>query len=68
LLEIPSDVNLLRAENPALAARWGTAVRTAFLGAFAAGYRADGFVREHTPAGRHAYYVLRPKGSADHSA
>ena len=60
LLEIPADVNALRAGSPDLANRWGTAVRQAFLAAFHDGYRAVGFVREETPRGRRCYYVLRP--------
>jgi predicted GNAT superfamily acetyltransferase len=42
-LEIPPEVNKLRAEAPELAARWGEAVRRAFPAAFAAGLRAVGF-------------------------
>ena len=65
LLEIPADINALRASTPDLANRWGTAVRQAFLAAFRAGYRAEGFIRDETPQGRRCYYVLRPgpKGS-----
>ena len=66
LLEIPADVNRLRAESPDLAARWGAAVRAAFLAAFGAGYRAVAFRRDDDPAPRR-YYVLVPNGSFDHS-
>jgi predicted GNAT superfamily acetyltransferase len=60
LLEIPSDINGLRADAPDLAGRWGDAVRQAFLAAFAAGYRAVGFLRDETAQGRRCYYVLQP--------
>ena len=65
LLEIPDDVNRLRAGSPDLAARWGTAVRQAFLAAFAVGYRAVGFVRDPAPEGRRGSYLLERAGSAD---
>jgi len=69
LLEIPADVNRLRAEAPELAACWGSAVRHAFLAVFEAGYRAVGFIRRESPGGRRGFYVLEtPKGSADQSA
>jgi predicted GNAT superfamily acetyltransferase len=42
-LEIPSDINTLRASEPVLAACWTSAVSQAFLAAFASGYRAVGF-------------------------
>jgi predicted GNAT superfamily acetyltransferase len=42
-LEIPPNVNRLRADSPELAALWGVAVRRAFQESFAAGYRAVGF-------------------------
>ena len=58
LLEIPNDINRLRAEQPDLAERWGLAVRQAFLSALAAGYRAVGFRRDETADGRRVYYVL----------
>jgi predicted GNAT superfamily acetyltransferase len=69
-LEIPSDIKTMRADSPELAERWGTAVRQAFLAAFAAGYRGVGFAREN---GR-CHYVLeqgaddsRANGSDIHS-
>jgi predicted GNAT superfamily acetyltransferase len=58
LLEVPADVNRLRAERPDLAERWGLAVRQGFVDAFAAGYRAVGFLRDYTPEGRRCAYVL----------
>jgi predicted GNAT superfamily acetyltransferase len=58
LLEIPSDINALRASVPALARRWGAAVQNAFQAAFAAGYLAIGFVREESAQGQRSFYVL----------
>jgi predicted GNAT superfamily acetyltransferase len=58
LLEIPADITSLRKDQPDLAEAWSKAVRQAFQAAFAAGYRADGFLRE----GSSSAYVLT-KGS-----
>jgi predicted GNAT superfamily acetyltransferase len=58
LLEVPADINRLRAEQPSLAERWGSVVRQAFLAAFAHGYRAVGFLREETPQDRRCFYRL----------
>ena len=58
LLEVPADINRLRAKHPGIAELWGTAVRQAFLAAFARGYRAVGFLREETPHGRRCFYRL----------
>jgi len=58
LLDVPPRINRLRAEAPELAGRWGEAVRQAFLEAFAAGYRAVGFLREEAPDGRREAYLL----------
>ncbi len=44
LLEIPADLASLRKTDPNLAEAWSMAVRQAFQAAFAAGYRADGFL------------------------
>jgi predicted GNAT superfamily acetyltransferase len=58
LLEIPADINRLRALDVALADQWRLAVRQAFQAAFAAGYRAVGFLRfedEGQPCG---FYLL----------
>jgi predicted GNAT superfamily acetyltransferase len=72
LLEIPNDINRLRAESPELAQLWGSAVRQAFLTALAAGYRAVGFHREESPQGRRSFYLLElgepPAGSSTHRA
>ena len=57
LLPIPGAITRLRAESPETAARWGRAVREAFVAAFDAGYRAIGFVREATSGG--GFYLLK---------
>jgi predicted GNAT superfamily acetyltransferase len=68
LIEIPPDIGRLRAEAPEAAARWGDAVRAAFLAAFARGYRATGFEREEGPDGRRNSYVLAlDAGASIHS-
>jgi predicted GNAT superfamily acetyltransferase len=54
LLEVPSEINALRAEHPNLAERWGLGVREGFVSAFEAGFRAVGFVRD----GNRGFYVL----------
>jgi predicted GNAT superfamily acetyltransferase len=59
LLEIPDDVASIRRNDPTLAEAWGLAVRRAFLEGFAAGYRAEGFVRDESSGRRRCYYVLR---------
>ena len=58
LLEIPAEIQSLRAERPEAAIAWGHAVRNAFREAFARGYRAVGFVREETIQERRCAYVL----------
>ncbi len=58
LLEIPAEINRLRAEHPDRAGRWSSVVRRTFLDAFAAGYRAVGFLREDPPEGRRCFYLL----------
>jgi predicted GNAT superfamily acetyltransferase len=58
LLEIPPDILHLRQHAPSLADQWQRAVRTAFLEAFAAGYRATGFIRRELHDGRRCYYLL----------
>lgn len=57
-LEVPENINRLRRESPALASAWQLAVREAFLGAFAAGYRAVSFVREQVDGMARCGYVL----------
>jgi predicted GNAT superfamily acetyltransferase len=59
LLEIPADIAGLRAESPPRAEAWRQAVRAAFTSAFAARYRAVGFLREGSGAGRRCFYVLQ---------
>lgn len=58
LLEIPEEIAHLRRESPGLAEGWRQAVNQAFRTAFAAGYRAIGFVRDDSSSGRRFYYVL----------
>jgi predicted GNAT superfamily acetyltransferase len=59
LLEIPDDVASIRRNDPELADAWGLAVRRAFTEGFAAGYRAEGFVRDESTGLRRCSYVLR---------
>src|SRR5262249_26038752 len=59
LLEIPGDIATLRRDHPDLAEAWGPAVRDAFQAAFAAGYRAEGFVREGAETHSRSSYLLR---------
>jgi predicted GNAT superfamily acetyltransferase len=58
LLEIPADIVSLRRGQPEQAGAWALAVKQAFQAAFAAGYRAEGFVREESNTGQKLYYVL----------
>jgi len=63
LIEVPADIAGLRRADPASAESWTPAVRRAFVEAFAAGFRAEGFLREEGEAGRRCFYVLRrPSG------
>ena len=59
LLEIPADINSLRKDQPVQAEAWSLAVRRAFSEAFAAGYRAEGFVREGSGDHPRCHYLLR---------
>lgn len=63
LLEIPASIARLRGEAPSVAESWRLAVRTAFTGAFAAGYQAVGFVRDEEDRGPRCAYVLRQADS-----
>ena len=58
LLEIPPDIALLRRDDPELAEAWSVAVRRAFTAAFAAGYRAEGFLREESNGSTRCFYRL----------
>lgn len=58
LLEIPTDIARLRANDPERASAWQGAVRKAFLDAFEAGYQAVGFVRASKAGAARAAYVL----------
>jgi len=55
LLEIPSDIQALKRQDPALALAWRHTLRTALEAAFAAGYAAVGFLR--AADGRGAYLL-----------
>lgn len=57
-LEIPADIGAIRRDDPGLAEAWGLAVRRAFVGAFAAGYRAEGFARDESSGRSRCYYLL----------
>lgn len=57
LLEIPADIHRLRRSDPDLAERWRQAVNRAFRTAFAAGYKAVGFLSEGPH--RRGFYLLR---------
>lgn len=62
VIEIPSDINTLRAENVALAARWRQATRKAFAGVLGAGFSVAEFYRVKRygrPAGA---YLLKKRG------
>lgn len=47
VIEIPADINGLERKSSGMAAQWREATRSAFTGAFAAGYLVDGFHREN---------------------
>lgn len=55
LLEIPANIQQLKAQDAALALEWRSAVRSAFESAFVAGYAAVGFLRA---ADRGAYLLV----------
>ena len=61
LLEIPGDIGTLRRDHPELAEDWSLAVREAFQAAFAAGYRAEGFVKGEPPGIQGWFYVMRER-------
>jgi predicted GNAT superfamily acetyltransferase len=48
-IEVPADIAVLKATDPALARAWQLAVRAAFQQAFAAGFSAVGFSRRPRP-------------------
>jgi predicted GNAT superfamily acetyltransferase len=58
LLEIPSRIAPMRRDHPEIAEQWRLAVRQGLLQAFAAGFVANGFASEETPAGPRCFYVL----------
>lgn len=60
LVEIPSDINALKAQNLELAAEWREITRGTFERAFAMGYAAVDFFREVDRQGHaRAFYVTR---------
>jgi predicted GNAT superfamily acetyltransferase len=59
LLEIPDDIGRLRSDDAPLAERWRLAVKQGFLAAFAAGYRATGFIRWDDRGRRRGFYRLQ---------
>jgi predicted GNAT superfamily acetyltransferase len=56
LIEVPAQVAMIRADDPALAERWRAAIAGAFASAFGAGYQAVDVVRDSGQV----FYVLRP--------
>jgi predicted GNAT superfamily acetyltransferase len=58
LLEVPVAIHHLRAIDASEADRWRVAVREAFQTAFAAGFRAVGFLRFNAEGSDRAYYIL----------
>jgi predicted GNAT superfamily acetyltransferase len=63
LLEIPVDIASLRTRAPSHAEEWRTSVRDRFRAAFAAGYRAVGFVRDASERVRVFYLLERGQGA-----
>jgi predicted GNAT superfamily acetyltransferase len=63
LIEIPAQIATIRAEDPALAERWRTALALAFGSAFGAGYQALDVVRDSA----RSFYVLRSTGEVSRS-
>jgi predicted GNAT superfamily acetyltransferase len=63
-LEIPESIVALRRSDPDLAAGWQAAVRSAFLAAFARGFRAVGFVREPAEGETRCEYILAPQAES----
>ncbi|MDP9265649.1 MAG: GNAT family N-acetyltransferase [Chloroflexota bacterium] len=67
LLEIPHDLQALKARDPALALAWRQAARVAFESAFATGYAAVEFLRGGD--GRGAYLLVpQPRRTSDERA
>jgi predicted GNAT superfamily acetyltransferase len=60
IIEIPTNISLLQQENPELATAWRNATRSAFIDAFAAGYRVDDFLRDDNNNNGRPCYVLIP--------
>lgn len=61
-VEIPSDIQRLKAAQPEEASFWRTATRTAFLHYFSHGMTVTGFLRD--PESGRCFYVMDPSSSA----
>jgi predicted GNAT superfamily acetyltransferase len=59
LLEVPGEINRIRAEAPEAAERWRAAVSEAFTTLFARGFSAVDFVRAPVEGATRGFYVLR---------
>jgi predicted GNAT superfamily acetyltransferase len=59
-VQIPSDIQPILQQQPALATRWRDITRRAFTERLASGYRVTGFVRPANGSGELPYYVLTP--------
>ncbi len=65
LLEVPAAIHRLRSIDAHEADRWRIAVREAFQAAFAAGFRAVGFLRFDAEGPVRAYYVMNRRESRE---
>lgn len=58
-IEIPHDINGLKARDPELATEWREATRAAFLAAIEAGFQVENFIRIETDTNPQWFYILR---------
>jgi predicted GNAT superfamily acetyltransferase len=58
ILEVPAAIHRLRSIDANEADRWRVAVREAFQAAFAAGFRAVGFLRLNTEGSERTFYLM----------
>jgi predicted GNAT superfamily acetyltransferase len=63
-IEIPADIGFLQREQPPSAVAWRDATRSAFIDAFAAGYRVVDFLRNDRPDDHSGCYLLT-RGAVD---
>ncbi len=63
LIEIPESIVAVKEADPAAGLRWHEAVRRAFNGYLARGYRVAGFLRREEQGRRRCYYVLGREGA-----